>query len=262
MPLVEHLRELRRRILISIAAVFVGALIAWVYYGPLFAWLREPFDQVVADAAKQGRNVELVLAGVADPFTLQLQISAAAGVVLSAPIWLFQLWRFLMPGLQKRERMWAYIFMGSATPLFLAGAALALWVLPTGLQILFGFTPEGVANFIQVNRYISFMIRMVLVFGLGFLLPFVIVMLNFARVLTGKRVLSWWRAMVVAVFVFAAIATPTGDPVNLLLLAGPMTLLMVLAIGIALLNDRRRIRKGIAPGSAWASLSDDEASPL
>lgn len=262
MPLVEHLRELRRRLFISILAIFLGAVVSWIFYGPLFDWLRQPFDQVVADAAAEGRDVQLVLGGVADPFTLQVQISAAAGLVLAAPVWLFQLWRFLMPGLEKRERFWAYIFMASATPLFIAGAALALWVLPTGLAILFGFTPEGVANFIQVNRYISFMIRMVLVFGLGFLLPFVIVMLNFAGVLTGKRVLSWWRGMVVGVFVFAAVATPTGDPVNLLLLAGPMTVLMVLAIGIALLNDRRRVRKGLAPGSAWASLSDDEASPL
>lgn len=262
MPLVEHLRELRRRIIISLAAIIVGAIISWVFYEPLFGWLREPFDQVVADAQRQGRDVQLVLAGVADPFTLQLQISAAAGLILTAPVWLFQLWRFLMPGLEKRERLWAYIFMGSATPLFLAGAALALWVLPTGLQILFGFTPEGVANFVQVNRYISFMIRMVLVFGVGFLLPFVIVMLNFAGVLTGKRVLSWWRSMVLGVFVFAAVATPTGDPVNLMLLAGPMTVLMVLAIGIALLNDRRRRRKQKATGTDWESLPDDEASPL
>ena len=245
MPLIEHLRELRRRILVSLISIATGAVVGWIFYDPLFTWLRTPFDQVVEAAQRQGRDVQLVLSGVADPFTLQMQVSAAVGLVISAPIWLFQLWRFLMPGLQKRERMWAYIFMASATPLFVAGALLALWVLPTGLEILFGFTPDGVANFIQVNRYISFMIRMVLVFGLGFLLPFVIVMLNFAGVLTGKRVLSWWRFMIVGVFVFAAIATPTGDPVNLMLLAGPMTLLMGLAIGIALLNDRRRERKGL-----------------
>ena len=262
MPLVEHLRELRRRILVSLLSIACGAVAAWIFYEPLFSWLRSPFDRVVASAQEQGRDVQLVLSGVADPFTLQLQISATVGLLASAPFWLFQLWRFLMPGLEKRERLWAYIFMASATPLFLAGAALALWVLPTGLEILFGFTPEGVANFIQVNRYISFMIRTVLVFGIGFLLPFVIVMLNFAGVLAGARVLSWWRPMIVSVFIFAAVATPTGDPVNLLLLAGPMTVLMAIAIGIAILNDRRRARKGAASGTNWDSLADDEISPL
>jgi sec-independent protein translocase protein TatC len=259
MPLVEHLRELRRRILVSLAAIIIGSVIAWMVYEPLFEFLRQPFEQVVNSAQAQGRDVQLVLSGVADPFTLRLQVSVVAGLLLATPIWLFQLWRFLMPGLHARERRWAYVFAAAATPLFLLGAALAVWVLPIGLELLFGFTPDGVANFVQVNRYISFLLRTVLVFGIGFLLPFVVVMLNFAGVLSGSRVLSWWRYLVVGVFVFAAVATPTGDPVNLVLLAGPMTVLVAGAIGICLLNDRRR---ALRAGAQNAPLSDDEASPL
>jgi sec-independent protein translocase protein TatC len=261
MPLVEHLRELRTRIFISLGAIVIGMIVAWIFYEPLFSRVRAPFDDVVESAQAQGRDVQLVLSGVADPFVLQLQVAAVAGIILTSPIWLFQLWRFLMPGLEKRERRWAYIFAGAATPLFLMGASMAVWVLPTGLEILFGFTPEGVANFVQVNRYISFMLRIIIAFGIGFLLPFVFVMLNFAGVLSGQRLLSWWRYLIVGVFVFAAVATPTGDPVNLMLLAAPMTILVMGAIGISLLNDRRRARrKGAEPD--LSDLADDEISPL
>jgi len=133
--------------------------------------------------------------------------------------------------------------------------------LPYGLEILFGFTPDNVENIVSVDRYLSFFIRTVLVFGVGFLLPLMLVVMNFAGVLTGKRLLSWWRWLIFVVFVFAAVATPTGDPINLVLLAGPMLLLLVLAIGVALLNDRRRARKrGLeADYDTW---DDDEASPL
>lgn len=263
MPLSEHLRELRRRLVVCILAILAGAVLAWIFYTPLFDIIRAPFDRVVEAAKAQGRDVELVLAGVADPFTLQIQVSAVAGVVLATPVWLFQLWRFLMPGLEKRERRWAYVFMATASPLFFAGAALAWWVLPTGLNLLFGFTPEGVANFVQVNRYISFMLRTIIVFGISFLLPFVVVMLNFAGVLTGRKVLSYWRGMILGVFLFAAVATPTGDPINLMLLAGPMTVLLMIAIGICLINDRRRIRKGtLTPDGDYAAWADDEISPM
>jgi sec-independent protein translocase protein TatC len=261
MPLVEHLRELRTRIFISLGSIVVGMIVAWIFYEPLFSRVRAPFDDVVESAQAQGRDVQLVLSGVADPFVLQLQVAAVAGIILTSPIWLFQLWRFLMPGLAKRERRWAYVFAGAATPLFLMGAAMAVWVLPTGLEILFGFTPEGVANFVQVNRYISFMLRIIIAFGVGFLLPFVFVMLNFAGMLSGQRLLSWWRYLIVGVFVFAAVATPTGDPVNLMLLAAPMSVLVMGAIGICLLNDRRRARRGSLEPDL-RNLRDDEISPL
>jgi sec-independent protein translocase protein TatC len=259
-PLVEHLRELRSRLLKASAAIVLGMVAGWVFYDPIFAWLSEPFRRVVATALSEGRTVTLALTGVADPFVLQLQVAAVTGLLLSSPIWLYQLWRFVTPGLHRNERRWALGFVGVAVPLFAGGVALAYAVLPYGLDLLIGFTPANVENIISVDRYLSFFIRTVLVFGVGFLVPLFIVVLNFAGVLSGQRLIKSWRWILVAIVVFAAVATPTGDPINLLLLAGPMGLLVSAAVGLALLNDRRRRMRGKAVDyDQWA---DDEVSPL
>lgn len=260
MPLSEHLRELRSRVVKSAIAIVLGMVVGWIFYAEIFAWLSEPFESAVAQAQAEGRQVTLALTGVADPFVLQIQVAALAGLVLSCPVWLYQTWRFITPGLHRHERRWALGFAAVATPLFLGGVFLAYSVLPLGLDILLGFTPAGVENIVSVDRYLGFFIRTVLVFGVGFLLPLLLVLLNFAGVLTGHRLLSWWRWIIFLVFIFAAVATPTGDPINLALLAGPILLLMMLAVGVSLLNDRRRKRK--SPSEWSEDLGDDEASPL
>jgi sec-independent protein translocase protein TatC len=261
MPLGDHLRELRSRLLKSGIAIALGMVVGWVYYTAIFNWLSAPFAAVVAQAQAEGREVTLALTGVADPFILQLQVAAVTGLLISAPIWLYQLWRFVTPGLHRHEKRWAIAFALFATPLFLAGVFLAYTVLPFGLEILFGFTPDNVENIVSVDRYLSFFIRMILVFGIGFLAPLMIVLLNFAGVLTGKRLLSWWRWIIFTIFIFSAVATPTGDPINLLLLAAPILFLVMIAVGISLLNDKRRARK--APKDLdYSQLDDDEISPL
>ena len=263
MPLTEHLRELRSRLVKSGIAVLIGMVIGWIYYPELFAWLSAPFMGAVEQARAEGRDVTLALTGVADPFVLQMQVAAVAGLVLSAPVWLYQLWRFVTPGLHRNERRWAFGFAAAATPLFLAGVMLAYTVLPYGLQILLGFTPENVENIVSVDRYLSFFIRTILVFGIGFLVPLLLVLLNFAGVLPGRTLLGWWRWIIVVVMVFAAVATPTGDPINLMLLAGPLLLLVAIAVGVALLNDRRRARRRRRRGEPdYEALADDEASVL
>ena len=262
MPLTEHLRELRSRLVKSGIAIGLGMVVGWIYYPELFSWLAAPFMGAVDAARAEGRDVTLALTGVADPFILQMQVAAVAGIVLAAPVWLYQLWRFVTPGLHRHERRWAIGFAAVATPLFLGGVLLAYTVLPYGLEILLGFTPDNVENIVSVDRYLSFFLRTILVFGIGFLVPLLLVLLNFAGVLSGKRLVSWWRWIVISVLVFAAVATPTGDPINLMLLAGPMLLLVVVAVGIALLNDRRRARRRVAMGSDFSDLSDDEISPL
>jgi len=183
-----------------------------------------------------------------------------AGLALSAPVWLYQLWRFVTPGLHRNERRWAIGFAAIATPLFAAGITLAYLVLPFGLEILLGFTPENVENIVSVDKYLSFFLRTILVFGVGFLTPLLIVLLNFAGILSGKRLLSWWRWIIFTVFIFSAVATPTGDPINLLLLATPILILVVLAVAVSLLNDRRRARK--SRDTDFSELDDDEISPL
>lgn len=261
MPLTEHLRELRGRLVKSGIAIAIGMVVGWVYYDQLFNVLSAPFDSVVEQARTEGRTVTLALTGVADPFVLQMQLSAVFGVIVSSPVWLYQLWRFVTPGLHKHERRWGLGFVAVAVPLFLAGVALAYTVLPLGLQILFGFTPDGVENIVSVDKYLSFFLRMILIFGFGFLVPLLLVLLNFAGVLSGERLLSWWRWIIVVVMVFAAVATPTGDPINLMLLAGPMLVLVFIAVGISLLNDKRRARKRRNEPD-FSSLDDDEISPL
>jgi len=208
----------------------------------------------------QGFDIRITLASVTSPFTLQLKIAAMTGIVLAAPIWIYQLWAFVTPGLHKHERRYAYGFVFTAVPLFLAGVAVALWVLPKGLQLLIGFTPEGVSNFLAVDAYLSFLVRTMIVFGIGFLVPVFIVGLNFVGILSANAIKRSWRWTVVAVFIFGAVATPTGDPLSMMLLAGPMLALILIAFGIALLNDRRRARGG--DGIDYDALDDDEASPI
>lgn len=261
MPLGDHLRELRSRLVKSGIAIALGMVVGWVYYAQIFAWLSEPFNTVVEQARAEGRDITLALTGVADPFVLQLQVAAVTGLLLSSPVWLYQLWRFVTPGLHRHERRWAIAFALFATPLFLSGVLLAYTVLPYGLELLFGFTPDSVENIVSVDRYLSFFIRMILVFGIGFLAPLLIVLLNFAGILTGKRLVSWWRWIIFTIFIFSAVATPTGDPINLVLLAAPILVLVMIAVGIALLNDKRRARRNPAAVD-YSTLDDDEISPL
>ncbi len=258
MPLREHLRELRSRLVRSLVAILVGMAVAWLSYDDIFAIIRAPFDDVVAAASAEGRDMTLAFTGVADPFVMQLKVSGVAGILLASPVWLYQLWRFVTPGLHRHERRWALGFVLVATPMFLAGAAVAYTFLPRGLEILLGFTPQNIENIISVDRYLSFFLRMMVVFGIGFLLPLLVVGMNVAGVLTARRLWSWWRWIVLAVFLFAAMATPTGDPFNLALLAVPMLLLMLVAGGACWLNDRRRARRR----SVEPQWDDDQTSPL
>lgn len=261
MPLNAHLRELRSRLLKSGIALALGMVVGWVYYTPIFDWISAPFNDVVTQARAEGREITLALNGVADPFVLQLQVAAVAGIILSSPIWLYQLWRFITPGLHRHERRWGFGFVLVATPLFAAGVWMAYSVLPVGLNLLFGFTPNGVANIVSVDRYLSFFLRMIMVFSIGFLAPLVLIALNMAGILTGKRLLGWWRWIIFVVFIFAAVATPTGDPINMALLATPILLLVTLAIIFSMLNDKRRARKRRREPD-YSTLNDDEMSPL
>lgn len=260
MTLAQHLRELRNRLLKSGLAIAAGMVIGWIYYDQIFAALREPVDQVITQANAEGKDVKLIISGVAQAFTLKIKIAAMAGLILASPVWLFQLWRFITPGMHRHERRWAYGFVAVAVPLFFGGVLLAYWVLPKGLLLLFGFTPENVANYVSVDAYLSFFVRMVVIFGVGFLTPLIIVALNLVGVLSGRKLAKWWRGIIMGVFVFAAIATPTGDPITLLELAAPILILVGFALVFCFINDRRRARRRTEPD--YAAWSDDQTSPL
>lgn len=259
MSLIEHLRELRNRLFKASLAIVIGTVLAWGFYPQIFEILSQPVNEIVEKAQENGRDVRLVLGGVADAFILQIKVSVVTSMLVTSPIWLYQLWRFITPGLYRKEKLRAYLFVSVAVPLFVSGAVLAYIFLPIGLNILFGFTPLGVGNYVPVDRYLSFFLRMVLVFGISFLAPLFIVMLNIFDVLEAKAITSRWRVVVLSVFAFAAVATPTGDPVNMTLLAAPVLLLISIATFIAWLNDKRRARK--RKDDPVLGLSDDEASP-
>ena len=259
MSLIEHLRELRSRLFKASVAIVIGTVAAWGFYPQIFDLLSQPVNVIVEQAQSNGRDVRLVLGGVADAFVLQIKVSVVTSMLVTSPIWIYQLWRFITPGLYRKEKLRAYLFASVATPLFVSGAVLAYIFLPIGLQLLFGFTPLGVGNYVPVDRYLSFFLRMVLVFGISFLTPLFIVMLNIFDMLEAKAITSRWRLVVLITFAFSAIATPTGDPVNMTLLAAPVLLLISVATFIAWLNDKRRARK--RKEDPVQGLSDDEASP-
>lgn len=254
MTLAQHLRELRNRLVKSALAILVGTVVVWQQFAKMFGAIRKPFDQVAND------STVLALTGVTSGFSLQLRVSLAAGVVLTSPIWLFQIWRFISPGLHGKEKKWAYIFAAIATPLFLSGVLLAYTVMPRMLKVLFEFTPTDVSNLTSVDTYLSFFLQLIMFFGIGFLLPLVLVGLNFSGILTGTKIASAWRWIILGSFVFGAVATPNGDPIGMTIVALPMIALSAVALAIALLNDKRRSRKSAASGTnIW---SDDQQSPL
>lgn len=240
MSLGGHLKELRNRLFWSGGFILAGTIIGWFVYTPVFQILQKP---IVDLATKQGIDATINFGSVVSAFDVQLQVSIFLGVVLASPIWLFNLWAFITPGLKKRERRFTLAFVFTALPLFLVGCYLAWVSLPGFVSTLISFTPEGSANVINASEYILFTIRILLVFGIAFVLPVVLVLLNFAGLLTAKSILKSWRLAVFIIAVVAALATPVADPMSMLLVMLPLTLLYFVAAGITALNDKRRSRR-------------------
>ena len=258
MPLREHLRELRQRLIKAGIAILIGAVIGWFLYQPLFEALTRPIHELAKE--RLGADAKVVFPQVASPFNLQLKLAFYLGVVVSSPVWLYQLWAFIVPGLTKREKRYAISFVAASVPLFLAGIGLAWLVLPNAVRFLTEFTPKDAANYINADDYLTFVTRIMLAFGIAFVVPLLLVALNMAGVLSARALGRGWRIAVFLCFLFAAIASPTPDAGSMLALAFPMTALYVIAWFIAWLHDRRKARQAAA--DPFAGLSDDEASPL
>ncbi|MGI5374157.1 twin-arginine translocase subunit TatC [Streptomyces sp. CA-251387] len=258
MPLGEHLRELRNRLAKGMLAITVVTIVAAFYNQALMEFLSDPVPRCTKGLGETTGGACAVVAytDLLSPFTTTVKVSLMAGIVLSSPIWLYQLWAFVAPGLHKHERKYTYAFVAAAVPLFLGGAWLAYTIMPISMKVLLGITPDGSANILPMDKILDFSVRMVLVFGAAFELPLLLVMLNMTGVVTGRRMLGWWRAVVMGVFIFGAVATPTTDPVGMMALAGPIVVLYFFAVGFSLLNDRRR------RNNPDADLDDDEASDL
>ncbi|WP_035804772.1 twin-arginine translocase subunit TatC [Kitasatospora mediocidica] len=261
MSLGDHLRELRNRLVKSVLAIVACTIVAAFFSKELLHLLMEPLPACtpaqLADPHFHGHCAQVAVIGVTAPFALTLKVCITAGLVGAVPIWLYQLWAFISPGLHKNERRYSMGFLAAGTPLFLGGAACAYLLMPTTIRVLGSFTPIGAQQILPVDGYLNIATRMVLVFGAAFEFPLILVMLNFTGALSGKRMLGWWRGMVMAITVFAAFATPSADPVSMLALAAPIWVLFFVAVAIALLNDRRRRRR-----NPDAGLGDEEASHL
>ncbi|MET9179521.1 twin-arginine translocase subunit TatC [Kitasatospora aureofaciens] len=259
MALADHLRELRNRVVKSVLAIVVITIVAAIYHKQIEHFLLEPLPQCTPETSGQyhGRCAQVSNIGLTAGFTWMLKVSLTAGVVGTVPIWLYQVWAFVAPGLHKHEKKYAVVFMLCGAPLFLAGVAVAILTLPTTVEVLISFTPNGTTPILPPEDYFDIATRMVLVFGLAFEFPLLLVMLNQVGIVTGRRLLGWWRGMVMGITVFAAFATPSADPLSMLALAAPIWALYFIAVGIAILNDRRKRRN-----NPDADLDDEEASHL
>ncbi|MGW3245478.1 twin-arginine translocase subunit TatC [Streptomyces sp. NPDC001070] len=240
MPLADHLRELRSRLTKAVGVIVLATLVAGLFYKQLIDVVIAPLPGCASPPAGTGENCGLIAVnGLLSPFTLALKVSLTIGVLAASPVWLYQLWAFLAPGLHRHEKKYTIAFLATGIPLFLIGAAFAYAVLPTTARVLLSFTPDKATNILPVDDFLDLATRMVLVFGASFELPLVLVMLNATGLLSARRMIGWWRPMTLGITAFSAIATPSTDPLSMLLLAGPITVLYLLACLVSWCAERR-----------------------
>lgn len=257
MSLGDHFRELRARLMKSMLAIVVATIASFFFYEFLLEIITGPYEHA-RDMLGAGTDTEIFVSGVGGGLMIQLKLCAMSGIILSSPVWLYQIWAFVLPGLHANEKKWTMVFVVIAGPLFAAGVATGYYVLPKGLQVLISFTPADMTNLNDFNGFFSFVTRMLLVFGVAFEIPFFVVLLNLAGVVSGKTLGNYRPWIILGTFIFAAVATPSTDPFSMLMLAFPMLALFAVSEVIARLVDRRRARRS-GTTDQWA---DDEVSPL
>jgi sec-independent protein translocase protein TatC len=259
MPLLDHLREFRNRFLKSLLAIFLASIAGWFLYEPIIEKLTEPFCDLNA-GAEQNYCGDLYINGLIGPFNLHLKVAFIAGIIFAAPIWLYQIWSFITPALHKRERRLSIGFVSVATPLFSLGAFLAYLVLPHAVKILLGFTPSDLGNLIRLDEYLDFVMRLILLFGIAFVLPLFLLALNILGLVSGRSLLKPWRLAVFSIFLFTAAFTPTPDPITMTLLAIPLCILYFAAGTIAIVFDKRKSKRVKSESSSVQPI--DPAKPI
>jgi len=242
MSLADHLREIRYRLLVSVFFIIVCALFSFIFNRQLLAIATFPVTRAVE--IYNGRNpnalVQLTTEGVLGSFTVWMRLGAVAGLLLSCPIWLYQIWAFIAPGLLAKEKKAALRFLGPAIPLFLTGVGVGYWICPQGFAVMFQFNPPGVVNLVNLGDYLVLELRLLLVFGVAFLLPVILLTLNKFGILSGEAMGKARNYAIFGCFVFAAVATPGGDPVSMLALSVPMAGMYVMSEVLAKRNDKKR----------------------
>jgi sec-independent protein translocase protein TatC len=244
MPLLSHLNELRSRAFKSAIGITLASCIGWVFYEKIIARLANPIcDLEAATSAGDKSCGILYINGVLGPLDLKFKISVLLGIIIASPVWLYQIWAFISPGLHKKERRNSIFFVMGAVPFFAVGIFAGYLVLPIAIEVLLSFTPSSLTNLVKFDDYLTFVTQLILVFGIAFELPVFLIALNLAGILSGRSILRPWRYAIFGITLFSAIATPTGDPITLFFLAGPLILLYLAAGGISLLIDKSRLKR-------------------
>jgi sec-independent protein translocase protein TatC len=258
MPLFDHLRELRNRVVKVALAVVIGAAVSWGFYNRIWSFIERPYCRAVGYCKVNVSGHSLVLNGVMDGFYLHMKVAIIAGTILTSPYWLYQLWAFVAPGLYSREKRWTYAFLGTAVPLFGLGCFFAYLAMSRGLEFFISMS-SGFTILYTADTYIGYWVTMIVGFGLCFEVPLFLVMLNLVRVVTHERFKKWRRLVIFLIFVFAGIASPSPDPITMLLLGGTVVVLVEVAEVLMYLNDKRYARTHPDP---YADLADDELAPI
>lgn len=260
MPLLEHLNEFRKRFLRSLIAILIASTAGWFLYDRIITQLAKPVcDLSMARATGSAACGSLYINGILGPLNLQIKVAILSGLILAAPVWLYQLWAFIAPALHRKEKRYSILFLFAATPFFAMGATVGYLILPVAIKVLFGFTPKALTNLVKFDDYLDFVLRMILLFGLAFELPVFLLTFNLIGFLRGAAILKPWRIWVFAITFAAAALTPTSDPITMGILAVPLIFLYFLAGLIALLLDRRRDKRKQGQDSADF---DPSASPI
>ncbi|MDT4923796.1 MAG: sec-independent protein translocase protein TatC [Pseudonocardiales bacterium] len=264
MPVLDHLRELRRRVIIVVIFVALGAVIGWYLYNPTIAFLKHPYCSIDYRHRFPGNDpthCDLIYTNVLDGFTTRLKVALISGAVFTGPLWLYQIWAFITPGLRSKERKYTIIFIVASTVLFALGMGLAYVVLAKGLSVIIGISGTGIQSLLTVNAYLSFVTLMMVIFGAAFELPLLVVMANLAGVLSAKLLIKSQRIAIFMIFLFAAVATPSTDPFTMCAMAVPMVILFEGAVVLAVFHDRRKARRKDAERSQ-EHLDDDVPSTV
>jgi sec-independent protein translocase protein TatC len=239
MTLGKHLVELRKRLIISATAIFLGAIGGFIIAPWLWGLLNAPIKAIAEDTGAASINYT----AITEAFDTNIQIAFLVGIVGTSPIWLYQIWAFIVPALLRKERKYLLAFVGSAIPLFLAGATLGAVVFPRTVTLLLSFAPEGFSTLLTAKYFLDFFIKLVLAIGIAFVLPVFIVLFNFIGLLSAKAILKGWRIAVLCIVIFTALATPSADILAMFMLAGPMVALYYAAAGVAVLHDRAAAKR-------------------
>jgi sec-independent protein translocase protein TatC len=272
MSLGEHFREFRNRTLIAAVAILIGGVVGWIVYDPIsigswssqgvWKFLIQPIFDYRAE--HPDANINPNFGQATQAFSLRIKISFFVGLILSSPVWLWQIWGFLVPGLTKQEKKIARLFIGSAVPLFVTGCVFGSLAVPAIIGALFGFTPaDGItSNLIDATYYIDFVTKFILLMGLSFLLPVILMALNAIRILPGRVMLRGWRVAVIVIAVFSAMMAPTPDPLAMFVILVPLMILYYGSCGLAIWLDKRRAAQEDKERPDWMDVADDEQSEL